>query len=355
MNNKQRLEAVLNGQTPDRVPFAPFEELLPRTFFEKRFRNKGCGLIKHYDGITMYLQGEEKNTKWCNDGSMIHTYHTKYGDVSERYIYKYGISNDGYVQTEFMIKCPDDYKRAIAVLNSKVFEVDNTLDELMEYKLGDEGIFHTWTGEPPYMEAQYLLGFERWAYEQVDEPEKFKQLLDALMHVQERRMSCVLKSSLKYINIANLSGNFSPVNFEKYMLPYIREYAIKLREVGKKSTIHCDATNLKNYTELIKKCKIDIVEAFTPAPVGDMTLKDFRDAIGENITIWVNFPETIFYSGYNATKEYTKNLILSDRCPNKIIGLTEMGFVGVNMSNIKIYEAGFDAILDAVNEYGVYR
>jgi len=45
----------------------------------------------------------------------------------------------------------------------------------------------------------------------------------------------------------------------------------------------------------VKECSFDIFEAFTPPPVGNFTLKDARDAWGEKVTIWINFPESIFY------------------------------------------------------------
>ena len=41
----ERINAVLHGRTPDRVPFAPYDNLIPRGEFEREIRNRGAGLL----------------------------------------------------------------------------------------------------------------------------------------------------------------------------------------------------------------------------------------------------------------------------------------------------------------------
>lgn len=84
-------------------------------------------------------------------------------------------------------------------------------------------------------------------------------------------------------------------------------------------------------------------------------MAEARKAWGNDVTILVNFPETVFYEGFEATKQFTRQLIESDPCPNKIIGLTEMGFVGATAENVRRIEAGLRAILEAINESGSYN
>ena len=80
-----------------------------------------------------------------------------------------------------------------------------------------------------------------------------------------------------------------------------------------------------------------------------MPLKELREAVGENVTIFINFPEAVFYVGYEKTKSYTIELLKSDPSYNKMIGFTEMGMMGVNYSNRSIFKNRFLAIVDAID------
>ena len=350
---KQRLKAVLNGEKPDRVPFAPFAELIPRSQAELEFRNLGMGFIQHYSSVRSSCP--IRQTVNFDGGSTNTVYHTSFGEMSTSYQYVPGASNDGSVQTGFLIKEEEDYRKAIEYIDSISFSVDHSGDELVARYLGEEGVTHAWADEPPYMGAQYYMGLEKWTYDQYDCPQLFQELLDALGRLQDRRIRCLEESAEDMINLGNLAGNFSPAAFEKYMVPYFAEKAQALHRRGKKVTVHADASNLSEYKHLILPCQVDIVEAFTPPPVGNLSLAEARKAWGDQITILINFPETVFYGGFDATKEFTKQLILSDPCPNKIIGLTEMGFVGATSANVDRIETGMRAILAAIEEVGSYQ
>jgi hypothetical protein len=354
MTKRERMLTVLNGGTPDSVPFMPFAELIPRGEFERKLRERGMGLVVHYSSVSE--SRPNVTTSYHTEGNkIVTTYTTPAGNADIRHIvYGHGISNNGTVQSEFMVKDEADYKFAIAYINDTVFSANTEGFYKLEAELGSDGVIHTWAGEPPYMEAQYYLGLEKWAYDQVDYPDKFKALLDALDKMQEKRMILLAESPDNIINIGNLAGNFGTSQFEEYMLPYFKRYNKLLHEAGKKTTLHADAPNNKNYAALVKECNFDIIEAFTPPPVGNFSLKDAREAWGDKVTIWINFPESVFYEGYQNTKEYTVNLLKSDPCPNKIIGFTEMALMGVSQANRKMFEDGILAVMEAVEETGKY-
>ena len=105
------------------------------------------------------------------------------------------------------------------------------------------------------------------------------------------------------------------------------------------------------YTGGVKMVKInpDFIEAFTPPPYSDLSLRELREAVGKNVTILINFPETVFYGGYEKTKNYAIELLKSDPSYNKMIGFTEMGMMGVNDKSRSIFEDGFQAIVDAID------
>ena len=354
MTNKERMWAVLNGGIPDQIPFMPFAELIPRGETERKLRENGMGLVIHYSSV----EEARPNVMSCRhtEGNrIITTYITPAGRINVSHVaFGQGISNDGLVQDEFMIKNEADYDIAIDYLNDTTFSKNADGFHKLDMELGQDGVIHTWTGEPPYMEAQYYLGLEKWSYHQFDYPDKFDALLKALGDMQSRKLTLLTECPDNIINLGNLAGNFGPIQFKKYMVPYFKRYNNLMHEAGKKTTLHADAPNTKNYVHLVKECGFDIIEAFTPPPVGNLTLKEAREAWGEKVTIWVNFPETIFYEGYQRTKEYTIDMLMSDPCPNKLIGFTEMALMGVSDVNRKIFEDGIWAIMDAIETAGRY-
>jgi hypothetical protein len=67
----------------------------------------------------------------------------------------------------------------------------------------------------------------------------------------------------------------------------------------------------------------------------------------------VNFPETIFYSGADAVRQYTTNLLRSDPNPEAlVIGFTEMGLSGIDDETEAIFKVGFEVLMDCINDFG---
>ena len=86
--------------------------------------------------------------------------------------------------------------------------------------------------------------------------------------------------------------------------------------------MHAHASNLSVFKNLIAQTGVDVIEAFTPPPIGDLSVAEARKAWGEKTIIWVNFPETVFLYGEESTKEYTIDLLKSDSSSALVIGMT---------------------------------
>ena len=51
MEFTERIWATLEGGTPDKVPYAPYDNLVPRGSFERTLRNLGMGLLARRSGV----------------------------------------------------------------------------------------------------------------------------------------------------------------------------------------------------------------------------------------------------------------------------------------------------------------
>ncbi|MFC2145060.1 uroporphyrinogen decarboxylase family protein [Actinomycetota bacterium] len=353
MNIRERMLAVLNGEKPDRVPFFGFSELFPRGNFERYLRNNGMGLVMHATPVAAETPNVSSSTRKTDKGEEIIS-HTPLGDISIENILGTGrqASPEMWkIRAKFFLKEFEDYDAIIAMVKDTIHHIDMEEFKLKDTELGDDGLLHILGALPSYTESEYLMGLERWGLEQYDHPEKFHELLDAL---DKRSDNLIDKlSSIYYESIlvfGDVSDSISPENYRKYEMPFYEKAMKKLRPSGKKCGIHTHAAFLKRHKEWLGELKLDFIESYTPPPYSDIPIDELREALGGEVTILINFPETIFYKGYDATKKYTKELLNRDSSHRKMLGFSEMGMMGAESRIRDIFEDGFRAVVDAIEE-----
>jgi hypothetical protein len=298
------------------------------------------------------------------DGEKVATYHTPEGDVSTRTKTHAGrIADNLETETEGLIKTVDDYDPVIFMIDDTVFGADNSIYYNTMRDIGADGIFRDWAldfeASPYGATRRYfgeIYGLDSWVYHQRDHPDYFAKLLEAQTRRDARRLKLVAESPAEFMGFGWVEGLWSPDQFRKYELPFYKEWVPYLQSKGKILALHCDVThNLRSYKEVIADTGIDIVEAFTPPPVSDLPIKEARAAWG-NIIIWVNFPETIFWEGAEATKQYTIELLKSAAPGNRLVfSFTEMGTWGATDDAMEqCLKAGTLAVMEAIEECGKY-
>jgi len=352
MSFRKRILDVLNGRKPDKIPFFSFEELIPCGFFERELRNMGMGFVLLSSPLQLFSSNVSFTTQSSAKGTRT-TYHTPKGDI---YFTFYNntkrIASPGWeVKSDFFIKNNKDYEALIFMIQDTLFEAD--IEEFTErdYELGEDGISHVVGPMPPYTEAQLLIGLEKWCFEQYDNTGKFNELLHALQKRTEKHIECLSNLNCTCLqHLGDISDNISPENYIEYEVPHYKKAFAALRSGERKVGIHIHAKFLARHKDWLASVKPDYVESYTPPPYSDISLPELRKALGEKVSILINFPEVIFYQGYEKTKKYTRELLESDSSFNKAIGFSEMGLMGVNSKNRKIFEEGFAAVAQAVND-----
>jgi hypothetical protein len=98
----------------------------------------------------------------------------------------------------------------------------------------------------------------------------------------ERRLKLAAESPVEFVNFGWLEGMWDPGKFRKNELPFYEKWVSYLQSRGKICALHCDATNtLGSYKEMIRQTGVKVVEAFTPPPVGTLSLKEAREVWGQ--------------------------------------------------------------------------
>jgi len=298
LNIKERIMAVYHGEEPDRIPLVIYSELCPRGYVERQLRNKGLGLKVAAPVWRVEMPHVHVDTKTV--GNLVsRTFYTPVGSVSMKV--RIGLREGAGASwiVEYPIKDVSDFEVVEFIAEDTIYLPDYEPFLEAERNLGDDGIVFVWAGRSPLQEMQIeLMGYKTFAIALYKYPKEFERLLKTLEKRADERL------------------------YEKYIIPFYEKQAQLLHKKGKILEDHMDG-KLKYLKDLISKTDIDVVEAFTPPPMGDLTLMEARAAWKEKI-ISLNFPESVFLEGLDAVKEYTLKL-LSEAAPgdNFMIIFTE--------------------------------
>jgi hypothetical protein len=374
VNALERVRAVLHHETPDQVPFVPYEHLVPRGEFIRELRNRGMGLCT---ACTPTYWSEWPNVRFrtSTKGTVTTTlWETPVGSVSSRcrtHLSRKVASRVLYgnagvernVLEEGFIKGVEDFGPAIYAIDDEVLHEDyiNYEYTVRDFR-GDclvrvAGLSSPYDASYTYFGERTSHGLADWSRAQADHTDRFAELLEALERREERLFRVIADAPGEVMQLTGLSGwygpSYGPEQFEKHALPFFRKYVPLLRKEGRLLSLKADTPNLGDFTDLIPEIGVDIMEGFTPPPVGDLPLPEAREAWGDELVIWVNFPESIFWEGAEATKSYTLDLLKSDPNGALVLGMTVFGTSRIaDEETAQACKAGMRAIMDAVEAHG---
>jgi len=125
----------------------------------------------------------------------------------------------------------------------------------------------------------------------------------------------------------NLSAEVvGPLLFNDYMRPYQQEWAAKIKNAGKYSTIHMDGT-LKGL--LREECSVGLsfIEAMTPAPVGDLGVEGWADFVEDKETVfWGGIPG-VYFTPHLSDEQFDefviKTLLVMASEPRYVLGVAD--------------------------------
>ena len=268
------------------------------------------------------------------------------------------LSSDRVSLREGMIKSVDDYDPVIFMIEDEVFHRDYEVYEWLTRDLGGDGQVRVRGLSPPYHSAYPYFGrgavgaLETCVYHQLDYPDHFARLLEALERRNARLFPLLADCPAEVIQLGEVDGFYGPKQYVQFILPWYEEWVPRFHENGKIVYNHAHSTILKSYKDILPRTGLDLIDAFTPPPVGDLSVGEARAAWGDQTIIGVNFPEAVFWDGAEAVKEYTLEILRSDPGGPLTIGMTEMGTSMIaDDETERAFAAGMRAIMDAIDEF----
>ena len=363
MTHKQRILAAARKQPVDKLPFGARIDLwynyhsghntLPEKYhgwsIVDILRDQGAGI--QLRNVRLWETEYHKVEVVTHSDPPYTTteYRTPVGTVTEKTAYTPEEGSLSPYKVELPFKSEKDYP-VIEYLLANTTVVPDLADYYKtEQMLGDDGVIVTGLGYSPMQQImRHWMGYERFFYELHDHPTKVERLYELAVELERKRLNIVVDSP---VEVPAVCGNWSddihtPV-FKKYFVPWLHEAVELLHSKGKLSQVHADG-EMRRLIPMFLATRVDVAEAWSPAPMTSVTTGELKKAWGDKVTIWGGMPSMLFGPQYSDQEfdDYVLNLF-KEISPGRsfIVGM------GDNLPfDAKIERVG--RLVDLIEKYG---
>lgn len=369
MTNRERILAVLDRKSPDRVPWIARLDLwyharMAEGNLPARFRGMGVVEVGRAlrtgnparDGkiFNVRYEGLEVRSERA-PGVARQRFITPHGEVTFGRILSEKVSGttDQGLPLEHPIHSVADYKVLEYIAEHTFYEP--CYEEYLKYEaaVGDEGYPMVSCGDVPFHYfLLHLAGYNQAYFEMVDHADEFEHLLTVMEQVERERLWPVVAESPARLILHGVhfdSQMTPPHMFRKYMTPYYTDFSALLHSRGKSLTWHADDDS-KDILAEVKAAGFDMSECFCTAPMVEVTLEEARAAWGTDVIIFGGVPSIILEPGYPEAEfeAYMQNLF-------RVIAPGDAFILGVadNVMPTSVIER-VERISALVEEHGAY-
>ena len=312
MNVKERILTAMHWGEPDRVPLTVYEWMLPRGTTERLLREHGVGLIVRFPPQRIEHRNVEILTReYQEQGKKLirRTIRTPVGEVWQTLEPDpaYGTSN--WIQEHF-IKSPDDYRVIESYYRDAIYHDNFDAIREAQRRVGGDGIVLVRVAKSPIQEMLYqLMGYEQFAIDYHERRAAFDSLHAVMAKRYEELYDLAARSPVEILQLGdNLSSDVvGKDRYRNYLMPEYRKIMALLTGTGKKLAVHMDG-RLQSLVDEIAAAEFDIVEAMTPPPMGDVSVREARRR-WPNKALWINFTSSMHIEPPAVIEAHTRELL----------------------------------------------
>ena len=327
MDIRERILTAITWGEPDRVPLTAFASTLPQGAGERLVRNLGVGLVLRPPAHVVEHREVEITSReyWQNGQKRIRrTIHTPIGEVWETLRPEGAYASSNWI-VEHFVKEPDDYRVLEYYVNDAVYKDNYDYIREAKRRIGGDGLVYVRIAKTPIQEMLYfMLGMERFAIDLYTR----RDLIDSLYHTLCRRyeelFTLAAAAPVELVLMGdNISGDVvSPQRFRDYIAPVYRRIRQAMAGTGKLIGAHMDG-RLQALVKEIGEADLDLIEALTPPPMGNVSLAEAREAWPGKAQ-WINFTSNLHIASSAEIEEHTRQLLAEAGSKRGFaIGITE--------------------------------
>jgi hypothetical protein len=308
MDVRSRVLAVLDGRKPDAVPWlGDLDYWVQWLRVSGRLSEKygGDGLFRlHRDlGVGFYLQGYFP-FKTIYDGVQVDVEPVGLGKVTRvrtpfgelREVQEWLPDSFSIGWTERFVKDWRDLKALRYLYEHTHYEADYEPAARRYDLVGDNGLVLCYLPRSPFMQLVALdAGIEAVTYALSDAPAELEETLAAIGRKHDEASEIALSSPAECLMIPeNLSSEVVGKRlYGAYVRPHDERWTRRIREAGKPSFLHIDGT-LRGLIREASATGFKVLEAVTPAPVGDIEVEDLHRWVEPETILWGGLPGVYF-------------------------------------------------------------
>jgi hypothetical protein len=272
-------------------------------------------------------------------------YRTPLGEIWQRLRKESGYGSDWRV--EHFIKDVKDYEVLEFVIRDVKYSPNYDVYNKAAESMGDNGVVTAWTERVPIQHLWILYtGIERLSIDLNENLPVVERVMEAMMDKAREIWAIIADSPAQFVWCPdNITGEMTgPPLFDKYCIPYYREITEIMHRKGKRVLAHMDGM-MRWLLDSVRKTDLDIIEAFTPPPDGNLPLAEARKAWKGKV-ISINFPSSVHIEDPETIRRMTIKL-LREAAPGDgfIIGVTENVPKSVGTRSLSV-------IAETINQYG---
>ena len=336
MTERKRIEAVLAGSKPDRLPWATrleiwYHSLLRTGKLPERFVGKSLNYVHEYLGVgrqaycrftPFKLTGVDCRVLFEGDEiSRLHepvldfpkpynlvprevpgrteiVYETPAGTLFSTYRTTQEIL-DSYSQPyleKHVLAEDEDYAPVEWILKNGEPVADFEHFSRLESEIGENGMTMGMIDRVPFQRLLLdFMGEERCFFQMYDNRQAFDRILDQLTEIHRTCLNIACRSSATIVECTdNLDGTMTnPDLFRKYSIPIMQETADALHGVGKYFASHLDG-DISALVDLVPETGLDVAESFSPYPLSRLTFEKAYAAWKSGPIMWGILPSPLF-------------------------------------------------------------
>jgi uroporphyrinogen decarboxylase len=367
MTERERLIKVLKGETPDRVPwFADLGHWYRAEcgqmwdLFKISNRTKEITDLHREVRAGWYVEVGSLYEEYYEDGVIrekeligdraIEKYRTPVGEIyMER---KWNPVSFSWDITKLMVENMSDLKILLYAIERKEFLYKGENWEEIERVGGDVGLGFPslgYTGLGSLM--SYYMGVQNTIYALYENPDIMGKYINTYNKKHLELVDLCCKSSATHFIFGdNLSSDVQPPDiFRKYSFDHYKALSEHFHKAGKTVSAHLDGM-LSSILGIVAEAGIDVADAVTPAPTGDLTPLEIRKQSGNNMILMGGISPTKWLPS-TSEKEFISHVrewLDLRKISNRLVqSAGDQVPPGTELKRIKL-------VYDIVEEYGRY-
>ncbi len=341
MTPRKRILALLKGDRPDQVPwFGDLDYWATALIAQGRKPDGFKGTAEYVQwhrslGVGLYLQGyfpfrailDVQERTWHEGNRRYHELVTPKGNLRE--CWEYLPQSYAEAPIEHLVKSEEDLPALRYVYSRTDWEPDYDFANRRLGQIGDQGILLCYLPKSPFMQLVALeAGIAAVTFMVAAAPDAFAETLAVMQSTFDKAARIAVESPAEVLMIPeNLSAEMVGRRFfEKYMRAYQEEWIREIAGVGKHSFIHMDGT-LKGLLREEASTGVNVIEAMTPDPVGDLPIDQWAaQAANPRTILWGGIPGGYFTSKVTDEEfdRHVQNVLLVMRShPRYVLGVAD--------------------------------